>query len=76
MYIYGIKKERADILLEEAGKYSLDISKLVFGGVVLAGIMNLDVNTWILFSIGTIVVTLTAMAGFLMLYLSKIKRED
>ncbi|MEG2278197.1 MAG: DUF6722 family protein [Odoribacter sp.] len=76
MYIYGIKKERADILLEEAGKYSLDISKLVFGGVVLAGIMNLDVNTWILFNIGTIVLTLTAMAGFLMLYLSKIKRED
>lgn len=31
-------------LYEEAGKYLLDVSKLIFGGVILAGVMNLNVE--------------------------------
>lgn len=38
------RKTNKQVMLGELGKYCIDISKLVFGGVVLAGIMKLDVN--------------------------------
>ena len=31
-------------MMQELGKYCLDMSKLIFGGVILAGIMNLGVE--------------------------------
>ena len=58
--------ERKEKFAEKFGDYCLDISKLVFGGIVLAGVMELDVNPYLLFGIGLFIVILFATAGFLM----------
>ena len=52
-----MKKESKEAILSETGRFLIDIAKLVFGGVILAGIMKYDnINPWLLFSIGGIVV--------------------
>ena len=48
---------------KELGKYLLDISKLVFAGVILAGIMSSNVNKWVLFLIGGVVCIITLLFG-------------
>lgn len=53
----------------------MDMSKLIFGGVVLAGIMELDVNPYWLFGIGLFIVILFAIAGFLMDELFNLKHN-
>lgn len=45
-------KNRKSKMLAELGKYCIDLSKLVFGGIILAGVMQLDVNLKILLIIG------------------------
>ncbi len=50
-------------------------SKLVFGGVVLAGIMKLDVNRALLFGLGTVVVLLTVSAGLICILLANSNKE-
>lgn len=37
------KDERNNTILSETGKFFIDISKLVFGGVILASIMKYEV---------------------------------
>lgn len=53
------------MLCEKFGDYCLDLSKLIFGGVILAAIMQLDINTVWLFVVGTVIVALTAYAGYI-----------
>ncbi|WP_418530168.1 DUF6722 family protein [Paraprevotella clara] len=54
--LINLKKHRSDLnpkwLLEKLGEFLLDIAKLIFGGVVLVGIMETNVNPYWLFSIG------------------------
>ena len=50
--------------MQESGKYCLDMSKLIFGGVILAGIMNFGVNNIYLLGIGGMFVILLAVMGF------------
>ena len=59
--------------MQESGKYFLDISKLIFGGVILAGIMNLGVDSLYLFGIGESLVVIFAGIGFK--FYSKSKQE-
>ena len=59
-------------VFEEIGKYFLDVSKLIFGGVILAGVMNLEVDKIVLFSIGGFAVIFTILVG---LYLFKLGKE-
>lgn len=40
------------MLCEKFGDYCLDLSKLIFGGVILAAIMQLDINIVWLFVVG------------------------
>lgn len=68
--------ERKEKFAEKFGDYCLDISKLVFGGIVLAGVMELDVNPYLLFGIGLFIVILFATAGFLMNDLFNLKRRE
>ena len=35
-----MKKESKEAILSETGRFLIDIAKLVFGGVILAGIMK------------------------------------
>ena len=50
-------------VFEEIGKYFLDVSKLIFGGVILAGVMNLEVDKLVLFTIGGFAVLLSIIIG-------------
>lgn len=61
-----------DELRREIGKYFLDISKLIFGGAVLASILRIEGidKIWILI-VGTIVTFVLALTGFM--FLKKIK---
>lgn len=64
------KKTGKELLLGELGKYCMDISKLVFGGIILAGVMELDVDKALLFGIGFAAVLIMAVAGLLFNVLS------
>ena len=50
----GNGKVLKEVMFAEVGKYCLDISKLVFGGVILAGIMKLYVNLLALIIVGIV----------------------
>ena len=68
-------KGRKDVALEEAGRYCLDLSKLVFGGIILAGIMDLDVDLKLLLLIGAIIVVVLFAFGYALLLLSNPKKN-
>lgn len=51
-------------LLGKLGDFLLDIAKLIFGGVVLAEIMETDVNPYWLFCIGSRIAVWVAFIGF------------
>ena len=55
----------------EAGKFCLDIAKLVFGGVILAGIMQQDIEFNPLFITGLGVVLVFVAFGFYLIKKSK-----
>lgn len=63
----------ADPVLAEAGKFCLDIAKLVFGGVILAGLMKQDVDYVALLVVGLGVVILFTIFGFRFIRQSKQK---
>ncbi len=58
-----MKPSQREKLFNEFGKYCLDLSKLVFGGVILAGIMQLNINQLWLFILGDIGSLLLMIAG-------------
>ncbi len=66
-------KEDQSIALE-AGKFCLDIAKLVFGGVILAGIMQQGIEFNSLFITGLGVVLLFVVFGFYLIKKSKNRR--
>jgi len=49
---------------KELGKYFIDISKLIFGGVVLSQIINITENKHIVLILGVIAAALFAIMGF------------
>ncbi len=63
------KNERS--IAFEAGKFCLDIAKLVFGGIILAGIMQQDIDFNPLFLTGLGVVLLFVSFGFYLIKKSK-----
>lgn len=59
-----MKQKKKELMMQEYGKYFLDMSKLVFGGIILAGIMNVGINNAVLFSVGGLFVLVFAYYGF------------
>ena len=59
------KKERKEFFAQ-ANKFFVDIAKLVFAGVILAGILKQDVNFWLLITGGVIVMFIMLYAAYLM----------
>ena len=51
----------------ELGKYLLDISKLVFGGVILSAVIDISENKFIIIGIGFLANIILALAGFLLI---------
>ncbi len=62
-------------MFSETGKYCADISKLVFGGIILAGLMDLDINRLALIFSGLALVVLLAVAGVSFSVLSDNKKK-
>lgn len=65
------KVDTNDTLALEGGKFCLDVAKLVFAGVILAGIMKEDANTTLLYAIGVVVVMFFVVFGFYLIKHSK-----
>jgi len=63
-------KERKEILLAEIGKFFIDIAKIVFGGIILASFMRVDISQTILFVFGGIFVCVFTFAGLAFMALS------
>ena len=64
--------ERKENILSESGKFLIDIAKLVFGGIILAGIMKFEtINTTLLYSMGGIAVSVCFVAGLVLTTLAK-----
>jgi uncharacterized membrane protein YraQ (UPF0718 family) len=59
-----MKQKKRELMMQESGKYCLDMSKLIFGGVILAGIMNLEVDRIFLLGVGGLLVLFLMMLGF------------
>lgn len=66
-----MKQKKRELMMQEYGKYCLDMSKLIFGGVILAGIMNLGVADIYLFGVGGSLVAIFASFGFVFYSRSK-----
>ncbi|MDR0692501.1 MAG: hypothetical protein LBF69_05640 [Prevotellaceae bacterium] len=49
---------------EKLGDFFIDIAKLVFGGVVLSIILDLEMNKLIVLSVGAISTAILAWLGF------------
>ena len=64
-------QEQCDILKLEAGKFCLDVAKLIFAGVILSGIMALDVDYLILYTVGVSVTMILVLYGFILISYSK-----
>ncbi len=62
-------------LYDKFSDYALDLSKLVFGGVILAGIMGLNVNTNLLFILGAVTVTILTVTGYIFIVLKHNSRR-
>jgi len=62
-------------LYDKFSDYTLDLSKLVFGGVILAGIMGLSVNPDVLFGLGALSVIILTMVGFVFIILKHNSRR-
>lgn len=69
------RKINKKLVLNELGKYCIDISKLVFGGVILAGIMKLEINRTLLFGLGAIIVLIMLVTGLGCTLLSNMQKE-
>ena len=61
-------KTKSD-LYDKFSSHALDLSKLVFGGVILAGIMGMKVDTNLLFIIGGFSVIILTLLGFVLIVL-------
>jgi len=64
-----MKEEKKKYLMEELGKYCLDVSKLVLGGVILTGIMKQEIEDYTtLFMVGGVVFFIFLLGGFILFW--------
>ena len=62
-----VKPIHNEKLIFEGGKFCLDMAKLILGGVVLASVMQQNVNVWLLVSIGFCAVLAFVLFGFILI---------
>ena len=61
---------------EKAGDFILDLAKLVFGGIIISGIMTDVVNKWVLYSLGIFVIFFISILGFVLLENVRERKES
>lgn len=64
-------KQKKDRVIKEASKFCLDMAKLVFAGIILAGIMQTGIKTPVLLWWTGVAVLILALSGFGLLLLYK-----
>ena len=52
---------------EKAGEFLLDMAKLIFGGIILSGIVNERINRWVIYSLGVFFSFFLIMMGFVLI---------
>lgn len=52
---------------EKMGDYFLDISKLIFGGIILSSIVNEPINKWVIYSIESFFSLWLTILGFVLI---------
>ncbi len=68
------KLTEADATLAlEGGKFCLDVAKLVFAGIILAGIMKEDADSLLLYFAGIFAIMFFVVYGFYLIKKSKLK---
>ena len=53
---------------KEASKFVLDIAKLVFAGIILGGVMEMDISKAALLSVGGVVALILTIGGAYLYY--------
>jgi hypothetical protein len=67
-----MKQKTKELVLIKSGDYMLDMSKLVFGGIVLVLIMQIKgINSYLLLSLGIITVLLFSILGIIFIHISQ-----
>lgn len=61
---------------ERTGNYFLDISKLIFGGIILSGIVSEPINRWIMYTLATFCSLFLMTIGFVILSNSDNKEKE
>lgn len=63
-FLTRVSKKTQKAVYLEASKYISDLTKLIFGGIILTNILNFNIDKVIIFVVGTI-----AIIGFVILSL-------
>nr|WP_129733638.1 DUF6722 family protein [Parabacteroides goldsteinii] len=58
------------------GDYFLDISKLIFGGVIISSIVSESINRWVIYSLGAFFSFVLMLVGFVMIDNSENKKKE
>ena len=67
-----MKQKTKELVLIKSGDYMLDMSKLVFGGIVLVLIMQIKgINSYLLLALGIITVLLFSILGIIFIHISQ-----
>lgn len=67
-----MKQKTKELVLIKSGDYMLDMSKLVFGGIVLVLIMQIKgINNYLLLALGIITVLLFSILGIIFFHISQ-----
>ena len=62
------RKTKSDIY-DKFSDFALDLAKLIFAGVILAGIMGMDVHIGILFFVGSLSVIILTLTAYIFIIL-------
>ncbi len=65
------ERKRLRVFMYEFGKFMVDIAKLVFAGVIIAGIMDEEIDRTLLFLLGSVVVVAFAFIGISIISINK-----
>ena len=57
-------------ILVKASDFCWDLAKLVFGGIILAGIMDMEINKSYLLVVGSVVLILLSVAAIVLMIIS------
>ena len=52
---------------EKAGEFLLDMAKLIFGGIILSGIVNEPIHRWVIYSLGVFFSVFLILMGFVLI---------